>query len=233
MQINSHLQSIHHCSVSPSTSSLHYNLPLWYSSNHGAFQIIDPSHLRLKTERKCPTQRGTSIISVSCKEWDYSKHAKQECLRLNIGVAVSPHNASFSSIHPRPGPLSPIHISETDPFPGVSGSCSPKRKMNVSYSVIVPAGQDPHVVFVGWTTPGFKYIESQFHSRSRRHSGSVPLPLSYGQQVEVVSMQQRQSSRGAKELGETQQRAHYSTAFMVCVSELLTRTHQHLPAAVK
>ena len=39
--------------------------------------------------------------------------------------------------------------------------------MKVSYSVEIPAGQDPTQVFVGWTSPSFRYSAdtSQFDSK--------------------------------------------------------------------
>lgn len=202
---------------SPSPAALHYNIPLWYSSPHGAFEVIGPNHPHLIAFR-----RICNGIAVRCKDWDYSHHPTQECLRLNLGVTLplEPQDLSPStpSLHPRPGPLSPT--SEIDIFKMFSKDFFSPKKVMVSYSAVVPAGQVPSLVFIGWTTSGFRYIESQFHSGAHLGSEGSPSLLRYGQQVDVVT-ERRHSSTSS-----------FSTAFLVCLSELLTDAQDHIPSAI-
>ena len=202
---------------SPSPAALHYNIPLWYSSPHGAFEVIGPNHPHLIAFR-----RICNGIAVRCKDWDYSHHPTQECLRLNLGVTLplEPQDLSPStpSLHPRPGPLSPT--SEIDIFKMFSKDFFSPKKVMVSYLAVVPAGQVPSLVFIGWTTSGFRYIESQFRSGAHLGSEGSPSLLRYGQQVDVVT-ERRHSSTSS-----------FSTAFLVCLSELLTDAQDHIPSAI-
>ena len=206
--------------ISLSPAALHYNIPLWYSSPHGTFEIIGEHHSHLTTSRKAKSMK-MSTISVSCRDWDYSHRPAQECLRLNFGVTLPPQELSPSTpcLHPRPGPLSPSPTSEQDIIHMFSEDFFTPKKVMVSYSVVVPAGQDPSLVFIGWTTSGFRYIQSQFHSGTHLNSDSSLSPLKYGQHVDMVT-QRRLSTTS------------FSTAFLICLSELLTNPQQHISVAV-
>ena len=208
-----------HFSLLPSPAALHYNIPLWYSSAHGAFEVIGPNHPRLVASR-----RTRSGIVVRCKDWDYSHRPTQECLRLNLGVTLplEPQDLSPSipTLHPRPGPLSPSPTSEVDIFKMFSKDLFSPKKLMVSYSAVVPAGQVPSLVFIGWTTSGFRYIESQFRSGAHLGSKGSPSLLRYGQQVDVVTKRRHSST------------SSFSTAFLVCLSEFLTDAQHHIPAAI-
>ena len=158
-------------------TALPYNLPLWYSS-HGGYDTIDHTHSTLTAKSK-PTSLGEpdSMISVTLKDWDISVPPKQECLRLCVGVA----------------------FSQTTPTPEEGGE-------RVCFSAVFSSGQDPDHVFVGWTTPEFRYIESQF----KPSNGSIPDhgEMHFGQGIDMIG-----PSKGGV--------VHYSTAFMMSLSELL------------
>lgn len=159
-------------------TALPYNLPLWYSS-HGGYSDIDHTHPTLTTETSTlPGGDENSIISVQLKDWDFSTPPKKECLRLCVGVA----------------------LPETPPTDSDEEACE-----RVCYSVVVPAGQDPGDVFIGWTTAEFRYMEEQF-LRSDDDAVVSPGDARYGQRIDLI---------GRSEV------AHYSTAFMTCLSELL------------
>ena len=159
-------------------TALPYNLPLWYSS-HGGYEVIDHTHPTLTSESRAisNTEAAHSIISVRQTDWDFSTPPKQECLRLCVGVA----------------------FSQTTPTG--EDECEDKCE-RVCYSAVVPAGQDPDHVFVGWTTTEFRYIESQFKIDSDTQSAD----MHYGQRIDLI---------GRSDV------SHYSTAFMVSLSELL------------
>ena len=82
----------------------------------------------------------------------------------------------------------------------------------VSYSVVIPGGQNPSNVFVGWTTAGFRYVPSQFQNKSEE--GAESTDVKYGQQVKIMqnSFSDESSPSSSK----------YSTAFMVCLADLMT-----------
>ena len=151
-----------------------------------------------------------------------------ECLRLNVGVLVTPEvggrHPSFTtqlSVHPRPGPLSPTPTSDIDIYKVFADYFSPNRRI-VSYTAVVPAGQDPSVVCVGWTTAQFHYVASQFQTGA---SGV------YGQKLELVGGYMSHS-------GSTSSPGHveysHSSAYLVCVKQLLTDfTDQNLAVAIR
>lgn len=130
-----------------------------------------------------------AVTSVTCIDWDYSHHTSQECLRLNLGVTLSMPDAppTMPTIHPRPGPLSPTADIDLGQVFAHSIATGP-QKLKASFSVVIPAGQDPGAVFIGWTTAGFRYIESQFQSQFHPGSaGAVPCRRQYGQCVEAFA----------------------------------------------
>ena len=73
-----------------------------------------------------------SKVSISHKQWSYSTYKSNPvCLRLNVGVRT-----------------------------GTPGT-PPPQSLKVSYTAVISAGQDPKTVFLGWTTPSFRYMEDQ------------------------------------------------------------------------
>ena len=183
-----------------SASSLHYNIPLWYSAP-GDYDVIDSTHPRLKEKRVAGSGVSeVSVIEIHCSELE---RARQECLKLNFGVTVSSDQANSDpcSLLEQPCPDS---AKERVSFKGLENQPS----NTVSYSVVIPSGQDPNSVFVGWTTAGFRYIQSQFQNKEQPNYQDIQ----YGQQVKIV--QQRTH-------GDPASVASYSTAFMVCLAELL------------
>ena len=215
--------------------SLHYNIPLWYSSLQGAYHVIDSTHPRLAVKRRRSERQlqtgPLAVTSVSCVDWDYSHHSYQECLRLNLGVTLAMQAASptLPTIHPRPGPLSPSPTADMDLNQVFSHYLAAgPQKLKASYSVAIPAGQDPGAVFIGWTTAGFRYIESPFQSRSHSRSPSAVLSCQqYGQCVEVfASHRPSRGSLGGQ--GKPSSMATHRTAFLVCLASLMEDPSSHL-----
>lgn len=180
-------------------NSLHYNIPLWYSAP-GDYDVIDSTHPLLYEKRVVGVNVGqVSLIEIYCRELDI---AKQECLRLNFGVVVSSNQEDLDQIS---SPLFlPSSAKEKFTFQHPMHE-EHKDIVAVSYSIVVPAGQNPGRVFVGWTTAGFQYIKSQF-LHEKEPQGHVP-DVQYGQQVKVVNQPGGLST--------------FSTAFMVCLGKLL------------
>ena len=206
------------------TFSLHYNIPLWYSAP-GDYDVIDSiHHPRLREKRVIGGgQNEISMIEIHSTQ---QERARQECLKLNFGVTISSDGVDPEEIarSPRRNTLPSVPVSKERAISfkryrhGRSFSEDDVTSNVVSYSVVVPAEQYPEGVFVGWTTAGFRYIQSQFQSSSggegqpdsqkERQQDSVE----YGQQVKF--MQQRT-------LGGSSSVSNYSTAFMVRLSDLL------------
>ena len=185
-------------------TALAYNVPLWYSSR-GGYETIDHTHPTLLTQRKSLAEgKYDSIISISSRNWDYSALPKQECLRLNVGVTFTQATPTVEPDQSDAGISFGRNVSVNE--------CVGER---VCYSVIVPSGQDPSQVFVGWTTPEFRYVETQFQTPG---SDSVPSERRYGQQIDMT--------------GPSLQGASYSTAFMVCLAEVFQSDDLHLSHSV-
>ena len=184
--------------------ALHYNIPLWYSSHDGEYRVVDHTHPNLVA-----MQLDGSDSKVDIKFKDHEQACTDhQCLRLNFGVTVS--SSARLTLHPRPGPLSPM--CEEINLKGFEDVLANQNEGKVSFSLIIPAGQDTHAVFIGWTTAGFRYIHSQFQrdeSRSYDHT-------KYGQHVRVIG--QRRASAASS----------YSSAFMVPLSQLLLPSIGHL-----
>ena len=178
-----------------------------------------------------PQPGPPAVVSVSCIDWDYSKHAYQECLRLNLGVTLQIPNTSPTTptIHPRPGPFSPSSTAWMDlgqAFPHCLSTAS--QRLKSSYSVVIPAGQDPSTVFVGWTTAGFLYVESQFQSRAHSRSpDAIPPCQQYGQCVEVSDTYRPSHSSLRSETKPSPVVTH-STAFLVCLASLMKKPPSYL-----
>ena len=193
--------------------SLHYNIPLWYSAP-GDYDVIDSTHPRLY-EKRVSGGDQISTIEVYSRVVDTSK---QECLRLNFGVTVSCDEDELDqcpSSSPRRHLFLPSSAKENVSFYGFTNGPPPREsdRQAVAYSVVIPTGQDPEGVFVGWTTAGFRYIHSQFQSDKEAHSPDSQ----YGQQVKVA----KHTSQVGLECEST-----YSTAFMVCLADLLPSSVQ-------
>lgn len=221
-----------------SPSALHFNIPLWYSSPHKCLETLSPSHPRLSATRRpsdlTHNSRVHSVLSVSCRDWDYSQTAQQECLRLNTGVMVTPlttdtnPKTSLSSLsaHPRPGPASSPATAGTENWMPFFDYLSP-RKNTVSYTAVLPAGQDPKSVFLGWTTAQFYYMASQFQTGGAWSSVSDV----YGQRLECVN---RHKSHTGADPTTTTVKYSNSSAYMVCVKELLsTFADQNLAVSLR
>ena len=209
-----------------SPQALQYNIPLWYSS-HGGFLVLDdrkPHPLaRYRVHRECVK------LGVVCQDWDYTIQSDQDCFRLNMGCTVnSTHSSAMPTLVPRPRPLSPSPITEDAAHFGQEDVLT-RRFTNkpVSFFVEFPVGQSPCLAFVGWTTPTFRYVESQFappgcgedeweegevfHSHDHAH---------YGQFMELSGQ------RGVKE-------DQLRTAYMVCLCDLLPSYTQQLLGPVR
>lgn len=134
---------------------------------------------------------------------------------------------------PRPGVLSPslspespmgFNLQETGLFPS---------NKPISFSVKFPSGQVPSSVFLGWTTPSFRYVPSMF---KRKESGEDVCKVSWlctrdaspdlicGQNLQV----RRDGFQGGFETVHS-----VKTAFMVCLSDLLPEINQQLRVPVK
>ena len=188
--------------------ALHYNIPLWYSAP-GDYDVIDSAHHRLREKRVFRSDIGqVTMIEIHCIQPDT---ARQECLRLNFGVTISSSVAgldSCSSLQRRHLFL-PTSPKEKVTFSDLQTDQSREDIYTaVSYSVEIPEGQDPEAVFIGWTTAGFRYINSQFQGERASHSQDIQ----YGQQVKVV----KRPTHGQSEYVST-----YSTSFLVCLADLM------------
>ena len=220
-----------------SPSALHFNIPLWYSSPHESLEVISPSHPRLNVVRKpserAPNSRSFAVLSVSCRNWDYSQNAQPECLRLNTGILVTPEmesRPSFArqfSVHPRPGPFSPTPTTDMDIYRAFADYFSPKKHI-ISYTAVIPAGQDPRFVFLGWTTAQFCYVASQFQTGSWNGDSSESV---YGQTLEYMCSHGDHSGSKA---GPSGMEYSHSSAYLVCVNQLLTGfTDQNLAISMR
>ena len=212
--------------------SLQYNIPLWFSS-HGGLELVEGGG-------RYETLRANGSIVVSSRDWDYSVQSEQECFRLNAGctVASSSLAAPPPTLLPRPALLSP----SPSPLPdGVQGELTldgamilrqQRKGVPVSFSVVFPSGQVPCLAFVGWTTPTFRYVESQFGMvdrdeasplESHTHEGSE-----YGQWTEV-----RGEIPGDVTPSSSRSGRKYRSAFMVCLCSLLPSYTAQLTGPVR
>ena len=124
-----------------------------------------------------------SKVSISHKQWNYSTYKSNPvCLRLNVGVRTG--------------------TPETPP----------PQSLKVSYTAVISAGQDPKTVFLGWTTPSFRYMEDQPPGQVVELLGELSTP---GQVVELLG---ELSTPGV---------VCNSTAYLMCLADVLDR--QQLP----
>lgn len=182
------------------------------------------------------TQQTCTGISVLARDFDYTLQSEQEVLRLNMGFTVSTAlNVPLTpTLVPRPGITSPSPLSENACFS--LENVKPDSKP-ISFSVKFPAGQVPSAVFLGWTTPSFWYIPSQFASKEedeeeenkradaegKIHSHDRGVGC-YGQCLEAYS----HSAQGSTEV-----EGGLKTAFMVCLCDLLPVHSAQLVSPVK
>ena len=157
-------------SICNPASALHYNIPLWYSAP-GDYDVIDSTHhTRLMEERIVGDDLGE--VSKIRIRFNHLERAKQECLKLNFGVTVSTDSVDLGELsrssrrHSLPS-LSKERAVSYKRLRGWSIKDDDSMSKVVSYSIVVPSGQDPETVFVGWTTAGFRYIQSQFQYRGK------------------------------------------------------------------
>lgn len=198
-------------------------------------EVVSPSHPRLNICRKVsnlvPNSKSYTVLSVSCRGWDYSQSPQPECLRLSAGVLVTPDEShpSFtrqSSVHPRPGPFSPTPTADVDIYRAFADYFSTQRHI-VSYTAVVPAGQDPRSVYLGWTTAQFCYIASQFQTAAWNSDSDFVC----GQKLECLSAHKACSSSTSD---STVVEYSHSSAYLVCVNQLLTGfTEQNLDVSVR
>ena len=197
--------------------ALQYNIPLWFSS-HGGVEMLED-------KGKYETVLKNGSIVVTCKDWDYSIQSEQECFRLNAGCSVASSILAPPppTLLPRPALLSPSPSPLGDNVGELSldSALSMKqlgRNMPVSFSVVFPSGQVPCLAFVGWTTPTFRYVESQFSMfdkdetllEEHTHEG-----CEYGQHTEVDGETPGDVTPSASS------KKTFRTAFMVCLCSLL------------
>ena len=229
--------------MSCSPSALHFNVPLWYSWPHESLEPLSPSHPRLLVARRPSDLAPKSsshcpVLSVTCRDWDYSQGAQTECLRLSAGVLVTPETtpvqATPQCIHPRPGPFSPTSTAAANGWvPFADCIISPRRNV-VSYTAVVPAGQDPRTVYVGWTTAQFRYVSSQFQTSSGGWSEGGCDGV-FGQRVECVGRCEDgpTSGRGSRSPSSIMEYSQ-SSAYLVCVKQLLSSFNdQNLAESVR
>lgn len=239
LQFYSYLEGLGYMSLC-SHSTLQYNIPLWYSF-HGGFQMLDDPPGR-NPNCKFDTKRRSSGFAVTCRDWDYSMQSDQDCLRLNIGCTVrggdeESVSSPLMTLLPRPGLLSPspcLDVEGSVSFTDMLAQKPPLLGAPLSFSVEFSAGQVPCLAFVGWTTPSFRYVESQFTSREdadhHSHGGS-----SYGQLIEMVggggTLPSHDAAGAGAGAGESSTSFH--TAFMVCLCDLLPSYITQLTAPVR
>lgn len=131
------------------------------------------------------------------------------------------------SVHPRPGPFSPTPTADIDIYRAFADYFSTQRHI-VSYTAVVPAGQDPRSVFLGWTTAQFCYIASQFQTAAWNSDSDCVC----GQKLECVSAHEAPSS-SVSDPATVVEYSH-SSAYLVCVHQLLTGfTEPNLAVSVR
>lgn len=113
------------------------------------------------------------------------KAAEQVCLRLSMGLSFS-HTQCHKTVNPS---SSALHCT--------------------SFSIVIPAGQDISLVYIGWTTQHFKYHPELFQKSSSSDDGDV-----VGCQVIKVM---DNSNSGAS--------AEYVTGYMTCLTDLFKSSH--------
>ena len=197
-----------------SHNTLRYNIPLWYSYHGGFKSLVEQKYQK---NSKLVMHQTSSGLSVQAKDSDYAMQTEQELLRLNMSFTVTPSQTSLTpTLVARPGIFCPISTFEDVDFlldDELSTKCDDRP---ISFSVVFPAGQAPSSVFLGWTTPSFRYIASQF---SMHQPGA-----GYGQTLKTYSTSTQESAGLIND---------QKTAFMVCLSDLLPVQSGQLVSSVQ
>ena len=122
-------------------SNMKVRIPFWYSDKSNQFKEINP-HSKLIV-----TQPSNDVIKVDCKD------VQSACLRLNMGVNVTLDKRRKK----KEDQLQAIMEEEEEEEDG---------EEKYSFSLIIPAGDLPSLVYFGWATEDFAYNPKQFHDKS-------------------------------------------------------------------
>ena len=99
----------------------------------------------------------------------------------------------------------------------------------MSYTAVLPAGQDPRSVYVGWTTAQFCYIASQYQTGGARNGDSSERV--FGQTLDCVC---DHGSHSGSKSGPPGVVYSHSSAYLVCVTQLLPGfTDQNLSSPLR
>ena len=141
-------------------------------------------------------------------------------LRLNMGFTVSSPQVPplTPTLVPRPGILSPMPLAENASFSMADFYDTKPDDRPISFSVVFPAGQVPSAVFLGWTTPSFRYIPSQF---SIRKNDGVDIGCAISTHQPGVRWGQCLEAYSDSLAGSAEVVSSLKTAFMVCLTDLL------------
>lgn len=135
----------------------------------------------------CSDETHDSLTIMTTQHEDTRHHQQKEaeeiCLRLSMGLSFNP---------------SQHHISST---PRSSSS------QRTSFSIIIPAGQDTSLVYIGWTTQYFKYYPELFQK------------LPSGSNNSMVGCQ------GIKLIDSSGTEVECVTGYMMCLAELFKNSH--------
>ncbi|XP_065916546.1 ryanodine receptor 2-like isoform X2 [Dysidea avara] len=155
------------------------NIPLWYSTTCGRYEpIVESHHPTLSVV--CDNDNIT-ILNTSAEGQHHHTTSDELCLRLTMGLHFDP-----SQNHSTPN--SPIHSSQ-----------------RTSFSVIVPAGQDATLIYIGWTTQDFKYLPTLF--KKSPTTGKAP-------GCQTIRLVDTRSSSSEE----------YVTGYMTCLVDLFKRS---------
>ena len=93
----------------------------------------------------------------------------------------------------------------------------------ISFSVKFSSGQVPSSVFLGWTTPSFRFVPGMFKKKDActitwfgRHSSTAELITGQSLEVRKDAFQKEEVVQDVK------------TAYMVCLSDLLPEEQQQI-----
>ena len=137
----------------------------------------------------CSDETHDSLTIVNIQHEDSQHHHQQKeaeeiCLRLSMGLTFT---------------LSQHHITSTP-----RSSSSSQR---TSYSIIIPAGQDTSLVYIGWTTQHFKYYSELFQKSPSGSNNSIV------------------GCQGIKLIDGWGTEVEYVTGYMMCLAELFKKSH--------
>ena len=153
------------------------------------FEVITSSHsyLSLTSSKTYPCD----AIAVRS-----NNIVKQTCLRLNMGVSI---------------PFDHTSILSDDTLSEVSES---DEEIKVSFSVIIPCGQNPSLVYVGWAKSEFIFRNKHFRANSPN--------ISVGYNVELKQPMEKVESLEYEDTSTTwKPGVKYCNAYLVKLSALL------------